>query len=71
MAIGTGRPRGMHRPVEKATRRIQAEIAKRQGPVRKDQEAAPIADAMRSYWEREIGVADAHGVAAEGAEVGE
>jgi arginine decarboxylase len=27
-------------------------MAKREGPVRKDQAAAPIADAMRDYWER-------------------
>lgn len=42
----------MRRPFEKATRRIQAEMAKRQGPVRKEQDAVPIADAMRDYWAR-------------------
>jgi arginine/lysine/ornithine decarboxylase len=41
----------VNRTIEKATRRIQSELAKRQGPAEKDQAAAPIADAMRHYWE--------------------
>jgi arginine/lysine/ornithine decarboxylase len=40
------------RTIEKATRRVQAELARRQGPARKEQSAAPIAEAMRHYWER-------------------
>jgi arginine decarboxylase len=33
-------------------KRATAAIKKRQGPARHDQEAVPIADAMRAYWER-------------------
>lgn len=40
--------------VEKVTRRIQAELAKRQGPVSRDQATVPIADGMRAYWERDM-----------------
>jgi arginine/lysine/ornithine decarboxylase len=42
----------MHRSLQKAANRVQAKVAKRQGPARKDQQATPLADAMRAYWER-------------------
>jgi arginine decarboxylase len=38
--------------IHKAVNRVRASAQKRQGPVRKDQDAAPIADAMRAYWAR-------------------
>jgi arginine/lysine/ornithine decarboxylase len=40
------------RRVKKAVNRVKASIEGREGPVRKDQDAVPIADAMRAYWER-------------------
>ena len=42
----------MHRAIEKAANRVQTELAKLQGPARKDQDSAPIADAMQAYWQR-------------------
>lgn len=39
-------------PIKKSVNRVQAALEQREGPARKDQAAAPIADAMRSYWER-------------------
>jgi arginine/lysine/ornithine decarboxylase len=44
----------MHRTLEKAARRVQAQVDKRKGPVHKDQGTSPIADAMRAYWDREM-----------------
>src|SRR3954454_18353039 len=41
-------------PVKKAVNRVKATLDKRKGPVRKQQDAAPIADAIRDYWEREM-----------------
>jgi hypothetical protein len=38
--------------VKKAVNRLKASMEERAGPARKDQEAAPIADAMRDYWAR-------------------
>src|SRR3954449_11111017 len=38
--------------VKKAVNKVKASVEKRRGPVRKDQDAVPIADAMRDYWER-------------------
>jgi arginine/lysine/ornithine decarboxylase len=38
-------------PVKKAIQRVRTGAERRQGPARKEQDAAPIADAMRSYWE--------------------
>src|SRR3954466_10871961 len=42
------------RGVKKAVNRLKASVEERRGPVHKDQTAAPIADAMRDYWEREM-----------------
>src|SRR3954454_12931569 len=42
----------MHRSLRKAANRVKGRIDQRQGPVRKDQGTAPIADAIRDYWER-------------------
>jgi arginine/lysine/ornithine decarboxylase len=42
----------MRNTIEKAAHQVQARLAKRQGPVRKSQDAVPIADAMQAYWER-------------------
>src|SRR4051795_1195635 len=39
-------------PVKKAVNEVKASLQQRRGPVRKDQNAVPIADAMRDYWER-------------------
>src|SRR3954468_20007360 len=38
---------------EKTANKVKATIAKRQGPAQKDQSAAPIADAIEAYWERD------------------
>src|SRR3954468_15412869 len=42
----------MERSVKKAVNRVKAKVEQRQGPVRKDQDAVPIADAMRDFWDR-------------------
>jgi arginine/lysine/ornithine decarboxylase len=34
--------------------RAKASLKQREGPVRKDQDAVPIADAMRAYWDRDM-----------------
>src|SRR4051812_16576851 len=41
-----------NRPVKKAVNRVKSSLERRAGPVRKDQDAAPIADAMRDFWAR-------------------
>jgi arginine/lysine/ornithine decarboxylase len=38
--------------IKKTLNRVKAAVDQRQGPVQKDQETAPIADAMRDYWAR-------------------
>jgi arginine decarboxylase len=38
---------------DKAANKLKTAIAKRQGPARKDQSAAPIADGIEAYWERD------------------
>src|SRR3954451_4390170 len=38
--------------VKKALNRVKASVEERRGPVRKDQDAVPIADAMRDFWDR-------------------
>jgi arginine decarboxylase len=38
-------------PVKKAVNQLKATIDRRQGPASKSQDAVPIADAMRDYWE--------------------
>src|SRR5215216_944432 len=40
------------RPLKKVANRVKASLEERQGPVRKDQDAVPIADAMRDFWDR-------------------
>src|SRR3954454_9781192 len=42
----------MERSVKKAVNRVKAKAEQRQGPVRKDQDTVPIADAMRDFWDR-------------------
>src|SRR3954467_1146752 len=42
----------MERSVKKAVNRVKAKAEQRRGPVRKDQHAVPIADAMRDFWDR-------------------
>src|SRR5256714_15160229 len=44
----------MQRSLEKVRRRLESQIAARQGPARKDQVTAPIADAMRDFWRRDM-----------------
>src|SRR4051812_2250668 len=39
--------------VKKAVNKVKASLEGAEGPVEKDQEAAPIADAIRAYWERD------------------
>src|SRR3954451_13518458 len=39
-------------PVKKAVNQLKATMDRRRGPVESSQDAAPIADAMRDYWER-------------------
>src|SRR3954470_18188865 len=39
-------------PVKKTVNRVKASLDKRKGPARKEQDAAPIADAIRDYWDR-------------------
>src|SRR3954447_14539084 len=38
---------------KKAVNKVKASLEGAEGPVEKDQEAAPIADAIRAYWERD------------------
>ena len=38
--------------LKKATNRVKAAVDQRRGPATSDQGAAPIADAMRDYWQR-------------------
>jgi arginine/lysine/ornithine decarboxylase len=40
-------------PLKKAVNQVKATLEKRRGPVEKDQSAAPIADAVGAYWERD------------------
>src|SRR3977135_3392220 len=42
------------RTVKKTVNRAKATLRRLEGPARKDQEAAPIADAMRDYWARDM-----------------
>src|SRR3954447_626101 len=41
-----------HQGIKKAVNRVKASLEERQGPARKEQDAAPIADAMRDFWRR-------------------
>src|SRR3954463_11412240 len=50
-----GRSRAMDRvSVKKAVNRAKAKLEERESPVRKEQDAVPIADAMRAYHERDM-----------------
>jgi arginine/lysine/ornithine decarboxylase len=40
-------------PVAKTVNRVKAGLEKRRGPVRAEQDTAPIVDAVRAYWERD------------------
>src|SRR3954470_629191 len=40
--------------VKKTVNRTKTRLRRFEGPARKDQDAAPIADAMRAYWERDM-----------------
>src|SRR3954447_24182482 len=40
--------------VEKTVDRVKAKLEQGRSPVEKDQGAAPIADAMRAYWDRDM-----------------
>jgi arginine decarboxylase len=40
--------------VKKTANRVKAALEQRQGPAESHQEAAPIADAMRAFWERDM-----------------
>src|SRR5215212_6179040 len=40
--------------VKKAVNRVKASVDALKGPVEKDQDSVPIADAMRAYWEKEM-----------------
>src|SRR4051794_29671822 len=42
----------MHRSLKKAANRVKGRAEQRRGPARKDQATAPIADAIRDYWDR-------------------
>src|SRR3954452_17627138 len=42
----------MERSLKKIVNRVKGGLKEREGPVRKEQDAVPIADAMRDYWER-------------------
>jgi arginine/lysine/ornithine decarboxylase len=42
------------RAVQKAVNRVKATLEQRRGPVVRDQAAAPIADAVGAYWERDM-----------------
>jgi arginine/lysine/ornithine decarboxylase len=39
---------------KKAVNRVKATLDKRRGPARKDQGTAPIVDALRDYWARDM-----------------
>jgi arginine decarboxylase len=38
---------------KKLVNRVKAKVEEKRGPARKDQDAAPIADALAAYWERD------------------
>jgi hypothetical protein len=44
----------METPIEKGIDRVRAGVERRRGPVRKEQDAVPIADAMRDFWARDM-----------------
>src|SRR3954464_4459215 len=44
----------MERTLKKAINKVKASADERNGPVRKEQDAVPIAEAMQAYWDREM-----------------
>src|SRR5215213_8125954 len=38
--------------LKKTLNKVKASVKEREGPVRKEQDAVPIADAMRDFWDR-------------------
>src|SRR4051812_12945033 len=44
----------MEATAKKALNQVKDALAKREGPVKKDQSTVPLADAMREYWDRDI-----------------
>src|SRR3954447_22701104 len=44
----------MEAAAKKAVNQVKDALAKRDGPVKKDQSTVPLADAMREYWDRDI-----------------
>src|SRR3954462_12683894 len=40
--------------MKRAANRVKSAVRQRQGPARREQDATPIADAMRAYWERDM-----------------
>src|SRR5436189_2433156 len=38
--------------LKKTLNRVKGQLERRRGPVRKDQSAVPIADALEAYWDR-------------------
>src|SRR3954449_8199315 len=44
----------MEATAKKAVNQVKDALAKREGPVKKDQSTVPLADAMREYWDRDI-----------------
>src|SRR3954470_23052683 len=44
----------MEKPMKRAANRVKTAMRQRQSPARNDQDATPIADAMRAFWERDM-----------------
>src|SRR3954466_85214 len=44
----------MEKSMKRAANRVKTAMRQRQSPVRNDQDATPIADAMRAFWERDM-----------------
>jgi arginine decarboxylase len=40
--------------MKRTANRVKAAVRQRQGPARREQDATPIADAMRAFWERDM-----------------
>src|SRR3954462_13421266 len=40
--------------MKRAANRVKSAVRQRQGPARREQDATPIADAMRAFWERDM-----------------
>src|SRR4051794_32650429 len=44
----------MEKSMKRAANRVKTAMRQRQSPARNDQDATPIADAMRAFWERDM-----------------